>query len=167
MNQKFDAIVVGAGPAGCACGLNLAKAGLETLIVERGKFAGAKNMWGGAFYGPSLYELFPDFWEEAPVERHILRHKYSLLTQDASFSVDFTSKKYGKPPYNGFSVLRSKFDRWFAAKAEQAGAVVATGLEAEDLLWEGSAVAGIKAGGDKLPANVVIACRSSNSPVSL
>ena len=166
MNKKFDAIVVGAGPAGCACGLTLAKAGLETLIVERGKFAGAKNMWGGAFYGPSLYELFPDFWEEAPVERYILRHKYSLLTQDASFSVDYTSKKYGKSPYNGFSVLRSKFDRWFAAKAEQAGAVVATGLEAEDLLWEGNAVAGIKAGGDSLPANVVIACDGVNSILS-
>lgn len=163
MNQRFDAIVVGAGPAGCACGLTLAKTGLETLIVERGKFAGAKNMWGGAFYGPSLYELFPGFWEEAPVERYIAQHKYSLLTQDVSFSVDFTSKKYGEPPYNGFSVLRSKFDRWFAAKAEQAGAVVATGLEAEDLLWEGNAVAGIKAGGDKLPANVVIACDGVNS----
>jgi electron transfer flavoprotein-quinone oxidoreductase len=163
LNHKFDAIVVGAGPAGCVCGLTLAKAGLETLIVERGKFAGAKNMWGGAFYGPSLYELIPDFWEEAPVERYIARHKYSLLTQDASFSVDFTSQKFSKPPYNGFSVLRSKFDRWFATKAEQMGAVVAAGLEAEDLLREGNAVAGIKAGGDELPANVVIACDGVNS----
>jgi electron transfer flavoprotein-quinone oxidoreductase len=163
VSQKFDAIVVGAGPAGCACGLHLAKAGLETLIVERGKFAGAKNMWGGAFYGPSLCELFPDFWEEAPVERYIARQKYSLLTEDAAFSVDFMAKKFGEPPYNGFSVLRSKFDQWFASKAEQAGAVVATGLEAEDLLWEGSTVAGIKAGGDELPANVVIACDGVNS----
>jgi electron transfer flavoprotein-quinone oxidoreductase len=163
LSKKFDAIVVGAGPSGCACGYTLAKAGLETLIVERGKFAGAKNMWGGAFYGPSLYELFPDFWEEAPVERYIAKHKYSFLTQDASFSVDFASQKFGNPPYNGFSVLRSKFDRWFAAKAEQAGAVVAAGLEAEDLLWEGNAVSGIKAGGDELPANVVIACDGVNS----
>ena len=158
MTQKFDAIIVGAGPAGCACGLTLAKAGLETLIVERGKFAGAKNMWGGAFYGPSLFELFPDFWEEAPVERYIARHKYSLLTEDASFSVDFTSQKYRKLPYNGFSVLRSRFDRWFASKAEQAGAVVATGLEADDLLWDGNTVAGIKAGGDELPASVIVSC---------
>lgn len=163
MKQRFDAIIVGAGPAGCACGLILAEAGLETLIVERGKFAGAKNMWGGALYGPSLYELFPDFWEEAPIERHILRHKFSLLTEDASLSAEFTTKKFGKPPYNGFSVLRSKFDRWFASKAEQAGAVVATGLEAEDLLWEGNSVTGIKAGGDELPAHAVIACDGVNS----
>ena len=163
MNKTFDAIVVGAGPAGCACGLTLAKSGLDTLIVERGKFAGAKNMWGGALYGPSLNELFPEFWKEAPVERHILRHKFSLLTEDAAFSAEFTSKKFGSPPYNGFSVLRSKFDRWFAAKAEQAGAIVAANLEAEDLLREGNSVTGIKAGGDELPARVVIACDGVNS----
>jgi electron transfer flavoprotein-quinone oxidoreductase len=163
MSQKFDAIVVGAGPAGCACGIVLAKAGLETLIVERGKFAGAKNMWGGAFYGPSLHELFPDFWKEAPVERYIARHKYSLLTKNTAFSVDFTTKKFSEPPYNGFSVLRSKFDRWLAEKAEQAGAVVATGLEVEGLLWKGNAVSGVKAGGDEMPADVVIACDGVNS----
>jgi electron transfer flavoprotein-quinone oxidoreductase len=163
VSQKFDAVVVGAGPAGCACGIALAEAGLETLIVERGKFAGAKNMWGGAFYGPSLYELFPDFWEEAPVERYISRHKYSILTENAAFTADFTVKKFNQPPYHGFSVLRSKFDRWFASKAEQAGVVVATGLEAEDILWEGNAVAGIKAGGDELPAHAVIACDGVNS----
>jgi electron transfer flavoprotein-quinone oxidoreductase len=163
VKQKFDAIIVGAGPAGCCCGLVLANAGLETLIVERGKFAGAKNMWGGAFYGPSLHELFPGFWDEAPVERYISRYRYSLLTEKASLSADFTSQKFAEPPYNGFSVLRSKFDRWFASKAEQAGAVVATGLEAEDLLWEGNTVTGIKAGGDELPANVVIACDGVNS----
>jgi len=120
-------------------------------------------MWGGALYGPSLNELVSGFWQEAPVERNILRHKFSLLTEDASLSAEFTSKKFGSPPYNAFSVLRSQFDRWFASKAEQAGAIVATGLEAEDLLWEGNAVAGIKAGGDELPASVVVACDGVNS----
>jgi len=166
VKQRFDAIVVGAGPAGCACGYSLAKAGLETLVVERGKFAGAKNMWGGAFYGPTLFQLFPHFWEEAPIERYILRHRFSLLTQDSSLSAEFTTKKFGEPPYNGFSLLRSKFDRWFASKAEQAGAIIATGLQAEDLLWDRNAVAGIKAGGDELPASVVIACDGVNSDLT-
>ncbi|MFC2163559.1 FAD-dependent oxidoreductase [Acidobacteriota bacterium] len=163
MEEKFDAIVVGAGPAGSACGYTLAKAGLNTLIVERGKFPGAKNMWGGAYYGPLLHELFPNFWEEAPVERHIKRRKFSILTEDSALSVDFTTEKFNKPPYNGFSVLRAKFDRWLASKAEQAGAIVASGLQADDLLWEGSKVSGIKAGGDDLPADVVVACDGVNS----
>lgn len=163
MLQKFDAIVVGAGPAGCLCGFTLAKAGLETLIVERGKFPGAKNMWGGAYYGPLLHEKFPDFWEEAPVERYILRRKFSFLTEDSSFSVEFSTQKFRKQPYNGFSVLRTPFDRWLASKAEQAGAILAAGLQADDLLWDGRQVSGIRAGGDDLPASVVVACDGVNS----
>lgn len=161
--QGFDAIIVGAGPAGCACGYTLAKSGLKTLLVERGKFPGAKNMWGGVYYGPALNRLFPGFWEEAPVERYILHHRFSLLTQDSSFSAEFTSKRFSDSPYNGFSLLRSKFDRWFASKVEQAGAIVASGLQADDLLWKGNQVTGIKAGGDELPSSVVVACDGANS----
>jgi len=163
MKQRFDAVVVGAGPAGCACGYTLAKAGLEVLVVERGKFAGAKNMWGGVFYGPTLNQLFPQFWQEAPVERYVARHRFSLLTPDACLSAEFTTKKFTQPPYNGFTALRSKFDRWFASKVEQAGAIVATGLQVDDLLWDGNQITGIKAGGDELPASVVVACDGVNS----
>ena len=163
MKQHFDAIVVGAGPAGCACGLTLAKAGLSTLVVERGKFAGAKNMWGGVYYGPLFHRLFPNFWEEAPVERYILHHKLSFLSADAALSAEFSSTKFEKRPYNSFSLLRAKFDRWFADKAQQAGAIVAAGLQADDLLWDGSRIVGIKAGGDELPASVVVACDGVNS----
>lgn len=163
MQQRFDAIVVGAGPAGCACGLTLARAGLETLVVERGKFAGAKNMWGGAFFGPALNQLIPGFWKEAPIERPITHHRLSFLSKGTSLSTEFTNKKFARPPYNGFSVLRSRFDRWFAAKVEQAGAIVATGLQAEDLLWEGKTVVGIRAGGDDLPASIVVACDGVSS----
>lgn len=163
MEQRFDAIVVGAGPAGCACGYSLAQAGLNVLVLERGKFAGAKNMWGGAFYGPIMSELFPNFWEEAPIERYVTRHKFSSLTQDACFTSEFTTEKFGQPPYNGFTLLRSKFDRWFASKVEQAGAIVAAGLQADGLLRDGSRIIGVKAGGDELPADVVVACDGVNS----
>lgn len=163
MEKKFDAIVIGAGPAGSVCGYILAREGLETLVVERGKFPGAKNMWGGAYYGPLLHELFPNFWEEAPVERHILRRKFSLLTEGSSLSMEFSTHKFKEPPYSGFSVLRAKFDRWLAEQAEKAGAIVASGLQADDLLWDRRKVSGIKAGGDAIPASVVVACDGVNS----
>ena len=163
MEQNFDAIIVGAGPAGCACGYKLAQAGLQVLVVERGKFAGAKNMWGGAFYGPILSELLPNFWEEAPIERYVAHHRLSLLTDEDCLSIDFTTPKFGRPSHNGAIILRSKFDRWFATKVQEAGAIVASGLQADDLLWEGNRIVGIIAGGDKLPAGVVIACDGVNS----
>lgn len=163
MEQKFDAIVVGAGPAGCACAYTLARAGLEVLVVERGKFAGAKNMWGGAFFGPALRDLLPDSWQEAPFERWVTRHRISLLAGERSLTLEFANPGFGRPPYNGFILLRAKFDRWLAAKVQEAGAIVATGLQVDDLVWDGDRVAGVRAGGDALPASVVVACDGVNS----
>jgi electron transfer flavoprotein-quinone oxidoreductase len=163
MEQRFDAIVVGAGPAGCACGYKLAQAGLQVLVVERGKFAGAKNMWGGVFFGPVLSELLPNFWEEAPYERYVAYRRLSFLTDEDCLSIEFATPRFSQLPYNGFSLLRSKFDRWFATKVQEAGAIVATGLQADDLLWDGKQIIGIIAGGDKLPADVVIVGDGVNS----
>ena len=43
MPEKFDVIVVGAGPAGTACALVCAKNGLNVLLIERGEYPGAKT----------------------------------------------------------------------------------------------------------------------------
>ena len=55
MEDKFDAIVVGAGPAGSAAAYTLAREGLDVLLAERGKYAGAKNVSGGILLGPTLF----------------------------------------------------------------------------------------------------------------
>ena len=41
--EKFDAIVVGGGLAGSAAALTMARAGLDVMMVERGKFCGSKT----------------------------------------------------------------------------------------------------------------------------
>jgi electron transfer flavoprotein-quinone oxidoreductase len=159
--ENFDAIVVGAGPAGTASAYVMAKAGLQVLVLERGKYPGAKNMWGGAFYGPVMEELFPDFWNEAPIERYVSRHGISFLTEVDSLSIDFRSQRFEKN--RAFIVLRAKFDQWMAKKAEQAGAIIATSLEADDLLYDGSAVVGVKVGPEAFPASVTILADGANS----
>ena len=40
--DKFDVIIVGAGPAGSACAYTLAKAGKNVLVIERGDTRGVK-----------------------------------------------------------------------------------------------------------------------------
>ena len=160
--DKFDAVVVGAGPAGCAAAYTLAKAGLQVLVCERGKYAGAKNMWGGAFFGPQMYELFPDFPKEAPVERFVNRHTITLLDQEDGLTFDFRTP-VTPTSHHGFITLRAKFDRWMAEKVEQAGAIVATSLQADDLIREGNAIKGVKAGTEEFPADVVILAEGVNS----
>jgi len=161
--ERFDAIVVGAGPAGCASAYVMAKSGLNVLVIERGKYTGAKNMWGGAFFGPQLHDLFPEFWKEAPVERFVTRHVISFLTQKGSIAVDFKSTRFGAPPYNGFILLRAKFDQWMAKKVEQTGAIVASGLAVDDLLFEGDKVKGVKVGNEEFLSDVVILADGANS----
>ena len=72
--EKFDAIVVGGGLAGSAAALTMAKAGLDVMLIERGKFCGSKNSSGGRIYGHSLERLIPNFAEEAPSNARLPRN---------------------------------------------------------------------------------------------
>lgn len=163
--DKFNAIVVGAGPAGCAAAYKLASQGLNVLVFERGQYPGAKNMWGGAFFGPIMKELFPNFLDEAPIERLVSRHIISFLTEQESLSIDFKSKS--TETHYGFTILRAKFDQWLASKAEQAGAIIASGLAADDLVMDGNTVKGVRAGNDEFMSNVVVLADGVNSLLAL
>jgi electron transfer flavoprotein-quinone oxidoreductase len=164
--DKFDVIVVGAGPAGTTAAYVLARAGAEVLLVERGSYPGAKNVFGGILYTPVLNRLIPGFWEEAPVERHIKGVKIFLISEKNAVSVGVDSEEHNLPPYNNsFTVYRSKFDKWYAGKAQEAGAMLVTDTVIDDLLWKDDKVVGVKARGDEgeVYADVVIAADGVNS----
>jgi electron transfer flavoprotein-quinone oxidoreductase len=165
--DQFDAIVVGAGPAGCAAAYTMARQGLNVLVVERGQYPGAKNMWGGVYSGPLVHDLFPDFQEDAPIERFVGRHVISFLTDEDVLSVDFRSGPSETASHRGFIALRARFDRWLAGKVEQAGAIVATGLTVTDLIMEGSVVRGVKVDKEEFFGDIVILAEGVNSLLSL
>ena len=165
MAEKFDVIIVGAGPGGCSAAYSLAKMGCNVLMVERGKYPGAKNVMGGRMYAFALNRLIPDFWKEAPVERKVTREKLTLLSNKSSVTLDFQDEELLDPP-NSFTILRAKFDQWFANKAVDAGATLISNIRVDDLLWKDKRVAGIIAGTDKLEANVVIAADGAVSLIA-
>ena len=165
MSEKFDAIIVGAGPGGCAAAYSLAKMGFNVLIVERGKYPGAKNVMGGRMYTHALSRLIPEFWKEAPVERMVTREKLTLLCNKASVTIDFQDEELLVPP-NSFTLLRAKFDQWFANRVVEAGATLVSNIKVDDLLWKEKQVAGIVAGTDKIEANMVIAADGAVSLIS-
>src|SRR3990170_8157163 len=165
MAEKFDVIIVGAGPGGCSAAYSLAKMGFSVLMVERGKYPGAKNVMGGRMYTYALNRLIPDFWKEAPVERCVTHEKLTFLGNKSSVTFDFQDEELLEPP-NSFTILRAKFDQWFANRAVEAGATLVPNIRVDDLLWKEKKVAGIVAGGDKIEANVVIAADGAVSLMS-
>lgn len=162
-DEKFDAIVVGAGVAGAVAGYVMAKAGLDVLVIERGNRAGSKNMTGGRLYAHSLESIMPGFAEEAPVERKVTREKISFLTEESAVTLDFHGEKNTVATQDSYTVLRSRFDPWLMDKAEQAGAQFIPGVRVDALLREGNKVTGVQAGDDVLEANIVILADGVNS----
>ncbi len=154
--DKFDAIIVGAGVAGSTAAYLLAKAGLEVALIERGPYPGSKNLSGGVLYGRILEKIFPNYWEEAPVERRITNNVVTFLTEEAHFNIDFKTRAFDRN-HNAYTVLRAKFDRWLADQAEAAGAILVPGIKVEGVIKDGQRVLGVTAGGEEMRADVVIA----------
>lgn len=162
--EKFDAIVVGAGVAGCVAAYVLAKEGLDVLVIERGNYAGSKNMTGGRLYAHSLERVMPGFAEEAPVERLVTREKISFITDDDSVTLDYHTGEAFSAEAASYTVLRGKFDQWLQEKAESEGAQFIPGIRVDRLLQdETGRVTGVQAGEDELLAECVILADGVNS----
>lgn len=160
----FDVIVVGSGCAGGTAAYVAASAGKSVLVVERGNFAGAKNMTGGRIYSHALKEVFPDFESEAPLERKITHERIGLLDPESQFSIDFTSPELAEEGKDSYSVLRADFDQWLAEKAEEAGAEYVCGIPVEELVKdEEGRIVGVRAGEDVITSQVVILAEGCNS----
>lgn len=143
MSEKFDVIVVGAGPAGNAAAFTLAKGGLKVLQIERGESPGSKNVQGAILYADALERIIPDFRDDAPLERHIIEQRIWVLSDDAYVGSSYRSAAFDKPPYNRYTIIRAQFDKWFSQKVQEAGALLLCETTVTGLVMDGDRVAGV------------------------
>src|ERR1700675_49844 len=135
--EKFDAVVVGAGPAGSAAAITMAKAGLQVAMLERGARPGSKNVMGGILYNHYLEEIVGDAWKEAPLERPIIEERRWMMTPEAAIGFDYKNLRNKAKPHS-YSVLRARFDAWFAEQAEKGGRVVVLAAGVDRLVYKNS-----------------------------
>lgn len=166
--EKFDAIVVGAGPSGNTAAYTLAKAGLKVLQIERGEYPGSKNVQGAILYSDALEKVIPDFREDAPLERHIIEQRIWVLDDTSFVGTHYRSDDYNKPPYNRYTIIRAQFDKWFSSKVREAGALLICETTVEELLMDGQRCIGVRCDrqGGEVYADVVILADGVNSTLA-
>ena len=159
--EKVECIVVGGGLAGLSAAYGLAAAGREVMVLERGDYAGAKNVTGGRLYMNPLRTIYPELWAGAPFERAVTRELLTMIGDRSQTTVELAAGSFGGEHPQSHTVIRATFDQWLAQRAEERGAMVLPRMKVDSLLREGGdtgpgRVVGVRAGDDEIAAELVI-----------
>jgi digeranylgeranylglycerophospholipid reductase len=150
MKDRYDLIVVGAGPGGSLAAYTGAQAGLDVLLVEKKNIIGSEVRCAE---GVSLGGL-SQFLEPSPNWVAARLSGASLYSPNGT-RVDLHF------PGEGYILERVIFDREMARRAAAAGADILLGSYAEDLRFNGRSMAGVTVRQEKyrrdIESNVVIA----------
>jgi flavin-dependent dehydrogenase len=145
MSEKYDAVIIGGGPAGASAGAILAEKGHRALILEREKFP---RYHVGESLLPFTYH---------PLERLGLIEKMRASAFVKKYSVQFVSPsgrasqpfyffdRYSKDVAQTWQVLRSEFDHMLLNHARSKGVEVREETSVTELIREDGRVVGVRA----------------------
>ncbi len=146
--MELDVLIVGAGPAGLACAIALAKLAkadgteLNIGVLEKAEALGEHSLSGAVINPRAFRELFPDLRDaDFPFRRSVVKEAVYLLTTGSKWRLP-------TPPsmrnHGNYVASLCEVVRWLGAKAEELGVNVFTGFPAAQLLVRDSAVAGVR-----------------------
>jgi menaquinone-9 beta-reductase len=137
---QWDAIIVGAGPAGSTTALLLAQAGFHVLLLDRARFPRDKPCSEYLTPGTTrvLERLGGGILERLARVAHAKLRGMKVVSPSGVEAV-------GRFRDYSFALPRTTFDTMLRDAAAAAGAEVREGVTVEDLAWDGNAVTGVKA----------------------
>ncbi|MEU0656814.1 FAD-dependent oxidoreductase [Streptomyces albogriseolus] len=160
-------LIVGAGPTGLTLGIDLARRGVEALVVEReeGLFPGSR----GKGLQPRTMEVFDDLGVLDAVRAGGGRYPVGMLWRDGkrlgehhlADPVETTEEA----PYEGWMVPQWRTQRILRDRLEELGGTIAFGREVTDVTQDEDGVTARFASGPPLRARYLVAADGGRSAV--
>ena len=130
--EKYDAAIIGAGPAGAAAAISLAGKGYRVALIDKEKFP--RDKLCGDFVNPINWPIL----RELGVENDVLSSEHDKVT---AFRITACSGEHAQvrlpadnsAPEFGLGLSRTRFDLALVRKAEHKGAVVLQGCRIKSL----------------------------------
>jgi electron-transferring-flavoprotein dehydrogenase len=147
---EMDVLIVGAGPAGLACAIELAKLArqeggpgeLQIGVLEKAGALGEHSMSGAVVNPRPFRELFPDLPPEPlPFRQSVSGEAVYFLTEGRALRIPTPPTMHNA----GFHTASlCEIVRWLGERAEEAGINLFPGFPVDALLVDGERVRGVR-----------------------
>ena len=151
--MRYDVLVVGAGPAGSATAIHLARGGAQVLLVDRARFPRDKPC-GGGITGRALKQAPCDI--ASVVERVV-----------DTFEIRLGRRSYTRQSEEPLILMtqRRHLDAYLASQAAEAGAEFRDGARVEGIEFRADAVVA-RVDGEQIDAGCVVGADGANGIVA-
>ncbi len=168
MNNHYDIIIIGAGPAGSSAALYAQKLGLKTILLDKSIFPRDK-ICGDALSGKSVrYMRELDILNEVPKLNGSLIKRITFGSPShKQFDIDLSGSK--DKIKEGFVIPREIFDNFLFNKAKNI-TDTKEGFKVTDIIYEDKKIIGVEGISDKekqrIYAPIILGCDGPNSIIS-